>query len=395
MSAHTSPRLGDRSLFPTLSWSVYCNHASVSPASAPVQAAVQTHVAAFAERGLGAFPEWAPRQDALRARLAQLIGARPEDVAFVANTTAGVVSIALCLPWRPRDRVIVFDGEFPTNVTPWQQAARLFDLDLTMLSLDGFGDGTGDGLARLETALRGGARLVAVSAVQFQSGLAMPLAEITRLAHAHGAEVFVDAIQAVGSLPLDVSALDVDYLAAGAHKWLMGLMGAGLLYVAPGCAARLEPRVAGWLSHEDPLRFLFEGPGALTYDRPLRRRADLVESGVAGTTALAALDASTALIAALGVETIAAHVQRYHDRLEPVLVHAGFRSLRATDPAARSAILSVAPPKGRSHAAIADALAKQGVSVACPDGLVRFSPHWPNALEEIDAIAAAIRSAAA
>jgi len=384
-----TPRLGDRTLFPDLEWAIYGNHASVSPPSAPVRRAVDDLVGAYAARGLDGFFAWHDRQVALRARLARLIGAASEDLAFVPNTTTGVVDIALCLPWRASDHVIVFEGEFPTNVTPWQGAAETFDLRITALPLDGFGDHTGRGLERLEDALRGGARLVAVSAVEFQTGLAMPLKAMADLAHAHGAELFVDAIQAVGIRPLDVKALGVDYLASGAHKWLMGMTGGGLLYVAPERIEALVPRVAGWLSHEDPMVFLSE-PDALRYDRPIRARTDFVENGVGDTVALAALAASTEILETLGVAAIYDHVQRYHDRLERVLLNRGFASLRAPDPTARSGILSVKPPPGRTHAEIAQGLAERGISVARPDGLVRFSPHWPNALHEVPRIAEAL-----
>src|SRR6185369_9998242 len=106
-----------------------------------------------------------------------------------------------------------------------------------------------------------GARLVAISAVEFQSGLRTPFAELAALCHAHGAELSVDAVQACGAVPIDVGAMGIDYLACGSHKWMMGLPGAGFLYAAPGRVEALRPHVAGWLSHEDGLDFLFRGPG--------------------------------------------------------------------------------------------------------------------------------------
>ncbi len=106
-------------------------------------------------------------------------------------------------------------------------------------------------------------RLVAVSAVQFQTGLSMPLAEIGALCRAHGAELCVDAVQAVGVVPMDVEALGLDYLACGAHKWLLGLEATGFLYVRRERQPSLRPALAGWLSHEDAVSFLLEGPGKL------------------------------------------------------------------------------------------------------------------------------------
>jgi cysteine desulfurase / selenocysteine lyase len=389
----TAARLGDRSLFPALEPRAYLNHAGVSPPSEPVRAAVAAAVEEFARRG-GAAVEGAIRRKArLRQKLAGLLGAGPEDLAFTQSTSSGIIDVALCFPWEPGDRVLLFEGEFPANVTPWQRAAALFGLKTVFLSLEPFERSDAEGLSRLEEELRRGARLVAVSAVQFQTGLAMPLRQMAALCARHGAQLFVDAVQALGAVPLDAGALGIDYLAAGAHKWLMGLFGAGVLYVRPGRAPALRPHVAGWLSHEQATRFLVDGPGHLRYDRPIRSRADLVESGAMAEVALAALEAAVDLIAALSVAAIHAHLNRYLDELEPELVARGLPSLRAGEPERRSGSLSVRPPAGVELARLRQALAERGVACGTPDGLLRFSPHWPNHPAEVPEVVRAVEEA--
>jgi selenocysteine lyase/cysteine desulfurase len=376
-------RLGDRGLFPDLEPRAYLNHGGISPASRATVRAVTTVAEDYARRGAGAFGTWHAQRARLRGKLATLVGARAEDLALIANTTRGVSDVALCFPWAVGDRVVVFHGEFPANVTPWQRAAALFDLEVVFLPLADWADEDAPGLARLEAELRRGVRLVAVSAVQFQTGLRMPLDAISALCHRHGAELFVDAVQACGAVPLDVGASGIDYLACGSHKWLMGLEGAGFLYVHPSRVAALRPAVAGWLSHQDGLGFLFEGPGHLRYDRPIRATADFIEGGNYNTASLAALEAALDLILQLGVPAIYAHVNAYLDALEPALVDRGFRSLRARQPARRSCTLGVLPPAGVSVVALHKALTARGVACAIPDGVLRFTPHWPNAREEI------------
>jgi cysteine desulfurase/selenocysteine lyase len=376
--------LGDRSLFPDLKAVAYCNHAAVSPLSEPVVQAVHAILADYAREGMGAFFPWHLRREGLRERCATLIGADAADIALTGGTTRGISDIALSLPWKAGQRIVLFGGEFPTNVTPWQCAARAFGLEIIWLRADDFASERG--LEQLASALRQGVRLVAVSAVQFQSGLRMPIEQMGRLCREHGCELFVDAIQALGVVPLDVRRGHIDYLSSGSHKWLMGVEGTGLLYVRRECAEALEPRAAGWLSHDEPDGFLRLGAGHLRYDRPLKRSARVFEASAPNVLGCAALDASLDLLLGLGVDSIFAHVQRYHDALEPELIARGFRSQRSPDAYRRSGTLSLTVPAGVDAVALHQALVRSDVSCALPDGVLRFAPHWPNSLDEVPRI---------
>ncbi len=377
-------RLGDRTLFPSLDGFAYLNHAAISPPSSEVRRGIGELLERYAASGLSAFMTYRDQRERVRGQLARLIGATSEEIALMPSTTRTVIDTALCLPWETGDRIVCLRGEFPTNVTPWQRAAATFGLEVVMLDADAFR--TEEGLEALGRELERGVRLIAVSAVQFQTGLAMPLAAITERAHAAGAEVFVDAIQALGVLPFDVRALGIDYLGCGSHKWLMGTEGAGFLYVRSGRS--LVPRVAGWLSHEEPIRFLFEGAGHLRYDRPIRRDPSFLESGAINGIGFVALEASVAAIESLGVPAIFEHVQRYHDALEPALIERGFASERHASQ--RSGILSARPPEGVDLRALVSALNERGVACTQPDGRLRFAPHWPNALDEVRGVVAAL-----
>lgn len=383
-------RLGDRGLFPDLEARAYLNHSGISPPSAPVKLAVEGLLDEYGRKGYAAYVPWRDQRERLRAKIAHVISASSDDIAFVQSTTRGVSDIALCLPWKQNDRIVLFLGEFPSNVTPWQRAAAVFHLDITFLSLTGFDGDAALGLAELEAELARGVRLVAVSAVQFQTGLRMPLQEMTALCHSYGAEIFVDGIQACGAVPLDVSAARVDYLACGSHKWLMGIEGAGFVYIRPDRLPSLRPSVAGWMSHEDGLDFLFHGPGHLRYDRPIRKKADFLEAGNLSAASFAALGASLGLIQQLGVPAIYTHINAYLDPLEEGLVARGFESLRSKHPERRSGILSVHPPPGVPLLALHQALVAHGIACSIPDGVLRFAPHWPNAVTEVPTVLLAV-----
>ncbi|MEM9190145.1 MAG: aminotransferase class V-fold PLP-dependent enzyme [Myxococcota bacterium] len=388
----TRPTLGDRGLFPNLEARAYLNHAAVSPLSSPVEAAARGVIEDMARRGVSAVPDWFAQRERLREKLAALVGADSEEIGFVQSTTKGITDLALSIPWRRGDRVVLFEGEFPGNVTPWQRAAELFQLELKWLPLAPFHRSEEEGLAALRTALVDGARMVAVSAVQFQTGLRMPLEAMGALVGEHGAEFFVDGIQALGASPIDVRRMRIDYLSTGGHKWLMGLEGAGFVVVARARADALRPYTAGWLSHEEPLKFLLEGKGHLDYSRPLAKGAKVFEGGAQNAVGYAALEASLDLILQIGIDEIAAHLQRYHDELEPVLVEHGFRSLRVPFPTGRSGALCVDVPKETTAPEVQRRLSAEGIATTTPDGFLRFSPHWPNAIDEVSRIRAALES---
>lgn len=384
------PELGDRGMFPELQARVYANHASLSPPSLPVCRAVAGAMEGYAAEGMSRYRREMERRERLRGMLAGLIGAESANVALVPNTTAGVLAVALSLPWRRGERVVVFDGEFPTNITPWQQAARRHDLELVWMRADDFRLDRAGAMERFEAELRTGVRLVAVSAVQFSTGQRMPLETMGALCKRHGAELFVDAIQAVGVVPMDVGRMAIDYLACGSHKWLMAPEGIGFFYVADERARQLEPNVAGWLSHEDPFAFLTGAPGELRYDRGFRLGARMAESGTPNTLGVAGLEASVELLTGLGIKTIFEHVQAWHDALETGLVERGFVSARMRDRHGRSGILSVRPKDPALAPVWAQALGREGIAAASPDGWIRLSPHWPNTSAEAKVVLEAI-----
>ena len=318
-------------------------------------------------------------------KLETLIGASPGEVALTANTSRGVSDVALCLPWNKGDRILCFRGEFPTNVTPWQRAAELYELEVEMIDADAFRTEPDKAWEALDGALARGVRLVAVSAVQFSTGFVMPLEEIARRSKQTGAELFVDAIQACGIVPIDVAKMGIDYLACGSHKWLMGMEGIGFVYARADLAAALRPRVAAWLSHEDPVSFLLEGAGHLRYDRAIRSSIDFVQGGAQNAVGAAALEASLDLIVQLGPKNILAHVNELLDQVEPTLIELGFQSVRVAE-GARSGILSAKPPPGVDLKELYAEVMGLGVSVAMPDGFIRVAPHWPNAIDEAEQI---------
>ncbi len=387
------PRLGDRTLFPELELSAYFAHAAISPVARPVRLMTERFVADVARRGAASFLDWEQERSALRARFATLLGVESHQIALTSGTTHGITALALALPLRAGDEIVGFWGEFPANVIPYQKAAELTQARVTLLQAPDpcAKEGPDRLLHGVEERLRAGARYVAVSAVQFQTGYRMPLAELGELCKRFGAFLLVDAIQAVGVVPLNAKEHHFDALFVGAHKWLLGLEGAGMLFCSDRLRERLVPRTTGWLSLFDGEAFLFQGANRLRYEGELYPDARVFEGSTPNAIGLAALSAGLSICEALGPQAIYQHVQGIHDALEAALVPLGFRSLRAKEPEGRSCILSFALPSGLGLPELARGLRERSIMVSTPDGLLRFAPHFANSLDEIPLVAASCR----
>lgn len=357
--------------------------AAVSPVPDRTRHALAGWLDGLVADGIGAMGPWLKARESLRTRLGALLGVQPDSLALTSSTTQGIQLISHAFRWREGDGVLVFDGEFPANVMTWSRVAVERDLRVVRAPLDGIDD---DGNGFEEILANQNIRLVAVSAVQFQTGRRMPLAVMADICHRHGAVLCVDAIQAAGIVPLDLAALGVDFAVGGGHKWLLGTDGAGWVYVAPGREDLLGHTLTGWLSVVDPVRFLFE-PDALDYDAPLQPVPRAFEAGSSSSAAVVALDASIGAILEVGVEHIFDTVQTWHDALEPMLVEAGFVSERRLRRHACSGILSFRPPAGTVLSLLQQRLSAIGIIVTIPDGRLRLAPHIVSSVGDVPAIA--------
>lgn len=380
-------------LFPDLTARVYWSFAAISPVARPVREAIDGWHDRLGREGFTAFGAAMEGREALRGELAALLGGAADSYGLVQGTTAGITALARSIRWRPGERVMLFDDEFPANTVPWIEAVREHRLGIDTVPLARFARDPAPGLEAVEALLRrGGTRLVAVSAVEFQSGLRMPLGELAELCHRHGALLAVDAIQAAGVVPLDLVALGVDLAVGGGHKWLLGVDGAGWVYVAPEAREAIGTAMSGWLSFEHGADFLFE-PGRLHAARAHLAAPRGFEGGSTSTAAAFAMLEGIRLCRRAGPSASLEHVQALHDRVEPTLIALDFASERAPHAAGRSGILAARPPVGVSLGALQKALFRRGVIVSIPDGRLRLAPHFVSTVAEADHLVAALPEA--
>lgn len=369
---------------PHLNYPYYLAHCAISPLRDCVRSAMRQSIDHFWSQGMVDYSSVADHRESTKACLARLFGGNPTSYAFVPNASHGINHIAHGVNWQPKDTIVLFKNEFPTNIRPWLNVAKMNNLDVKWLDVQPLANPAPIDLAALEALLREGIRVVAMSAVQFQSGARMPLKAVKSLCQRYGTLLFVDAIQACGATPFDGSALD--FWVSGGHKWMLGPEGTGFLYVNPKILDQLRPSFVGWLSLENPLDFLFEGPGRLNYQRPFSSTASRFELGTHNTIGLAGLRRACEELEAVGIAQIYEHIQTFFDALEPRLQNLGFESLRHHSTTARSTILSFNAHPTTPHAELLRDALKAQIVVTAPDGCLRIAPHYWNPLSQVDHI---------
>jgi len=236
--AHTVPLWQQvRPDFPVTERLIYLNHAAVAPLVRPASDRMRWLAEDACLHGSLHFDEWLAAYESLRTAAAQLIGAHRDEIALVKNTSEGISTVALGLDWKPGDRIVAFREEFPANMYPWQRLAPR-GVGIDWLSIY-------DPLDAIDRAARG-AKLLAISYVNYLSGHRVDLNAIGEICHRHGVFFFVDAIQGLGVFPLDVQKSHIGALAADGHKWLLGPEGCGILYLRREWLDRIEPVEFGW-----------------------------------------------------------------------------------------------------------------------------------------------------
>lgn len=314
----------------------------------------------------GGIPDPEPGAALRRARgaAARLLGADPSEISLVPNTTFGLhIGVALVAAGPP-GVVVVSEGEFPANVLPWL-ALRDRGFEVRVLPLAG---DVPDEAGLMREARSSEVRAVSVSAVQYASGFRVDLERLGRACGEGGTLLVVDAIQALGTVPLAPAELGIDVLATGAQKWLLGPWGAGFAWVAPRHRTRILPPVVSWLSVEGGGAYSTLDGYALDFLDDGRR----FEPATLGIQDYLGMAESLEALLELGVDRIRAHQQRVQGRLAAWARGRGVKIVGPAAPEARAGILSLAleDAPGAQRA-----LAGAGIRVAVREGWLRFAPH--------------------
>lgn len=360
--------------FPVAAHKAFLAHAAVCALPRRVAAAMQSHAEAAAQDDQ---EETMPPAQFQRARqlAARLLHAQPEEIALVGPTSLALSFVASGLPWRRGDNIVIYFDDYPSNVYPWMALAER-GVEVRLLNIRQLGRIRPlDVIGQVDEQTR----MVALASCHFIAGWRLELDAIGKALRDRNILFCVDGIQTLGAFPTSVE--NIDFLAADAHKWLLGPCGAGIFYVRKSLQEKLRPTVFGWHNVRCPG---FVAQESLQYLPDARR----YEAGSASLVGLAGLSAAMELILEIGVEAIAAELLRKRMILLGGLQDKGFSILQADAPAPNASAIVSFFRHGIDAAALHRSLLSAGVHTSLRTDrtgqhYLRVSPHFYNSDAEL------------
>jgi cysteine desulfurase/selenocysteine lyase len=362
-------------LFPSVKVGHYFNHAAISPWPSSVANAVRDFATENEVSGPANYRQWIALEKSLKTSLVQLIGASSiDDIALLKNTTEGISTVAWGLDWQAGDNVVLPLDEFSSNRLPWQaqseRGVEVREIDVRTAE---------NAESALIEALDERTRILVVSSVQWNDGFRLDLNTLGHACHQRGILFFVDAIQQLGALKLDVIASHISFLAADAHKWLMGPEGVAVFYANEESRPQLRLHQLGWHMFDNPWSF-----GRQNWQPASSARR--FEAGSPNRVGQAGFKAAIDVLLTEGLE-------RVEDRIlcntEHLLQNLGalknIRIITRPEPQRRSGIVTFKPENG-SAITLHRALAEQKVSCSVRDQAIRLSPHFYQGSAGIDEV---------
>ncbi len=364
-----------RETCPLLQSTIYLANCSQGPLTTPVRTAIETFMASWSELGMH-WNAWIDEVDRARAAFAALIGAQPEEIAVGTSVSQLVSSVASALVTSSRikrRRIVTSYAEFPGVAHAWL-ATQPHGCQVDLLETDTRGVvDTKKFIGAIDDSLT----LLSVPHVCYANGMLLPLESITAAAHDKGSLVFVDAYQSIGTVPIDVKAAGVDFLAAGTLKYLLGTAGIAFLYVSPAVRTWLEPTVTGWFGRTNPFSF---DPGTLDYATGAAR----FDLGTPPIINAYAARAGMELVASTGVARIRSHIEQLSHTAFALADQLGLQISGPTEPQQKGATTAINVGSPERASQLENDLRQHAIVVSARGSVLRLAPHGFTAAEELE-----------
>jgi selenocysteine lyase/cysteine desulfurase len=363
--------------FPLLRHMTYLNSCSYCALANDVKAAFDNYLEDRLQVGAN-WDVWVTKNEAVRTLMAQLLHATPDEIAVTASASAGLNALATALQFLPgRDKVVISDFEFPTNAQIWhsqeQRGARVVHV-----RRDADGYIPPESFAK---QIDEQTKLVAITHVCFRNGARLDIPAIVKLARAKGALVLLDCYQSVGSVDIDVKALDVDFAVGGMLKYLLGTAGIGFLYVRDSLVQKLHPTHTGWFAQEN----IFAMDITANRPSPTARR---FEAGTPPVVACYASEAGLKIMLDVGMPAIERRIRELTRRCMNELREIGWASVTPDLDARRGAMICV---PSRDSGALSQELMRRNIVTSNRDDNLRVCFHFYNDEEDVDVLIEALR----
>jgi selenocysteine lyase/cysteine desulfurase len=357
-----------RERFPIFRKKFYLNSCSQGALSTDVQAAYGQFLCDWEEFG-SPWERWVEVYEAARHAFAGLINATPDEVALTGSVSHSISALASAFDFTgERNRVVVSDFEFPTTGQIWHAQARR---GAAVIHVPAAGNSIP--VERFADAIDERTKLVAITHVCYRNGALLDVPAIVDIAHRKGALVLLDAYQSLGTMPIDVRRLGVDFLVGGVLKYLLASSGLGYLYVRRELIPQLDPTATGWFAQAN----IFAMDHTRHTPSPTARR---FEAGSPPVPNVYAAIAGIKLVQSVGLARIQQEVRELTGALKAGIMRRGFNLVSPVDPAKHGALITV-----RSHKVdlLVKWLAQEGIIVSSRDNNLRISPHFYNNLDDI------------
>ena len=358
--------------FPVSKSYVYMNHAGVAPLSCRVMNAMKSFVEDATMNGAVNVESWVETSEICRSLASDLINSDPTEIAFMKNTSQGILIAANGIDWKKGDNVVTTSVEFPANVYPWWSLKERYGVETRMVTEKGSRIDLDD----IIDAINERTRVVTISHVEFASGFRNDIKAIGEICRERGIWFVVDAIQSLGVIEVDVKSCHVDILAADGHKWLLAPEGAAIFYCNREKLDKLINTNIGWASVVNPRDFL-------SYDLTQKPDATRFEEGSYNTAGLYGLKAAIELLLEIGISEIENRVLALTATLITGLKAKGYQVITPNDDSDRAGIVVFESEK-YSPTELYELLFEKNIITAERGSGLRVSPHFYNTEAEIN-----------
>lgn len=361
-----------RADFPVTETYIYMNHAGVAPLSRRVQTAMTGFLEDATVNGAVNAKLWEAEAEICRDAAAQLLNANATEIAFMKNTTQGILIAANGIDWQAGDNVVTTAVEFPANVYPWWSLKERYGVQTRMVPERA-------GRIHVEdvaSAIGERTRVVTISHVEFASGFRNDIQALGEICRERDIWFVVDAIQSLGAIEVDVKSCNIDILAADGHKWLLAPEGAAIFYCADEKRKRLINTNVGWASVVNPRDFL-------NYDLTQKPDATRFEEGSYNSVGLYGLRAAIELLLEIGIPAIEGHLLELTGHLIAGLEAKGYRVITPRADSERAGIV-IFDSDRLTPTEIYEILYAENIVTAERGTGIRVSPHFYNTTSEIE-----------